>query len=221
MPSSTRSRIDPRAVVLCLALLPVLILVGEARAQEAPPVRDRGAPQTGAATPQTPPQPPPPEPSAEEKLARSESEKGQRQYDLGRFDEAIDHYARAYEAMPLPALLFNIAQCHRQLGHDKEAAFFYRRYLDLAKNPPNAAVAKELLAETEKKVSRSDEAKETAARAERALKEGQAQAGQAEPLYKRWWFWAGVGAVVAAGATAVAISAAGSPSPSLGTVNAR
>ena len=37
-------------------------------------------------------------------------------------------YTAAHDAKPLPALLFNIAQCHRQLGNHERALFFYRRH---------------------------------------------------------------------------------------------
>jgi len=40
-------------------------------------------------------------------------------------------------AVPDPAYLFNIAQCHRKMGHDKEAADFYKSYLRAAPNAPN------------------------------------------------------------------------------------
>lgn len=66
---------------------------------------------------------------AGERGAREAYKAGRKAYDLGRFDEAIGHFERAYEARPAPAFLFNIAQAHRQLGHCKEALFFYRLYL--------------------------------------------------------------------------------------------
>src|SRR5438874_2068998 len=53
----------------------------------------------------------------------------QRAYDLGQFDEALRDFSEAYRLKPLPGILFNLAQCHRQMRSYERAAFFYRRYL--------------------------------------------------------------------------------------------
>jgi tetratricopeptide (TPR) repeat protein len=53
-------------------------------------------------------------------------------YNLGRFEDAIGEFEKAYELDPAPTLLWNIAQAHRKLGHAERAIFFYRRYLDEA-----------------------------------------------------------------------------------------
>jgi len=68
---------------------------------------------------------------APEKLAEDEFNKGNTAYNLGKWDEAIDHFTKAYEAMPLPEFLYNIAQSHRQAGHCKEALHFYKRFRSL------------------------------------------------------------------------------------------
>ncbi|HZA49310.1 MAG TPA: tetratricopeptide repeat protein, partial [Myxococcaceae bacterium] len=166
------------------------------RAELPPDVRDAGVPSgIGLSSPQ------PPSPESEQ-LARAEFERAQRAYDLGRFETAIVHYSRAYEAMPLPALLFNIAQCHRLLGEYAQAAFFYRRYLDLAGSPSNAPLTRELLSEMEQRQSeRERHERETAARATAALAMNPDGSIQSDPLYKRWWFWAAVGGAVVAGMT--------------------
>ena len=59
------------------------------------------------------------------------------QYNLGHFLEASALFEKAYHVDPAPILLFNIGQCHRRLGNNDLALFFYRRYLDQA--PANAA----------------------------------------------------------------------------------
>lgn len=164
---------------------------------------------------------PPPAPDPAEALARSEFELAQRHYDLGRFELAIAHYARAYEAMPLPPFLFNIAQCHRQLGQIRRAAFFYTRYLDLAKEPQNATLARALLREmNEKQHARSEAEKATAQNVARALAPGPDTTAASTPLHRRPWAWAAAGGVVVL-ATAVAIAAAQPPAPTLGTLNGR
>lgn len=185
------------------------------RADALPELRDGGALGNAVTTPQPP--------TAEsEQLARAEFERAQRAYDLGRFETAIVHYSRAYEAMPLPAFLFNIAQCHRLLGEHAQAAFFYRRYLDLAGNPANAPLTRELLSEMEQRQSeRERHERDTAARATAALTMNPLGAHEAEPLYKRWWFWAVVGGAVAAGMTAVTVANNQPTQTTLGTINGR
>ena len=64
-------------------------------------------------------------------------DQGVKQYNLGRFTEAIAEFEKAYDVDPAPILLFNIAQSHRQLGNKEKALFFYRRYLEQAPDAPN------------------------------------------------------------------------------------
>jgi hypothetical protein len=66
---------------------------------------------------------------ADKQKALEHFEKGTTAYNLGRFEEAIDWYEKAYEEHNAPAFLFNLAQSHRQLGNCERAAFFYRRFL--------------------------------------------------------------------------------------------
>src|SRR4051812_5477676 len=78
--------------------------------------------------------------------ARAGSRQAQKAYDVGRFAEALEGFSKAYQLDPRPGILFNIAQCHRQLEDYESAAFAYRRYL--AQYPkgraPSAAVAQPL-----------------------------------------------------------------------------
>jgi tetratricopeptide (TPR) repeat protein len=61
--------------------------------------------------------------------AESHFLKGKKAYTLGRFDEAIAEFEKAYDADPAPIFIFNIAQSHKQNGNYQRALFFYRRYL--------------------------------------------------------------------------------------------
>jgi tetratricopeptide (TPR) repeat protein len=83
----------------------------------------------------------------QEKAARIQFDRAEKAFNLGRFDEALTHYQAAYEALPLPAFVFNIAQCHRNLGNGEQAVFFYQRYLSLQPDAPNRPVVEELIAE--------------------------------------------------------------------------
>ena len=84
------------------------------------------------------------------KAARAHVEVADREYKLGRFDAALVEYTAAYEVYPVPALLFNIAQCHRYLKHYEQALFFYRGFLrDAPANAPNRATVEDLLIQTQ------------------------------------------------------------------------
>ena len=63
-----------------------------------------------------------------ERPGRAFFERGEANFNRGKFDEARADYQAAYEAEPLPAFLFNIAQCYRNLGDFERAQFFYQRY---------------------------------------------------------------------------------------------
>jgi hypothetical protein len=111
--------------------------------------------------------------------------RAQRAYELGQFEQALTDYGEVYRLKASPKILFNIAQCHRQLGNYERAAFFYRRYLALSpKKPPNEAIVVDLIAEVEAKPNRlrREEATRTSAircRKGRGRAEGSRSRGQA------------------------------------------
>lgn len=76
-------------------------------------------------------------------------DQGTRRYELGHYQEALTEYEAAYMEVPDPAFLFNIGQCHRKMGHDKEAARFYKSYLRNAPNAPNRADVQKRINELE------------------------------------------------------------------------
>jgi len=61
---------------------------------------------------------------------------GSRQYDLGDFRAALDAFKRAYLAHEEAGILFDIAECHRQLGENVDAVHAYQSYL---RRKPDAA----------------------------------------------------------------------------------
>jgi tetratricopeptide (TPR) repeat protein len=87
-------------------------------------------------------------------LARALYEKGQRQYELGHFAEARQLFESAYQAKAAPALLFNIAQCHRKLGDLRDAASLYRSFLRADPDSRSAPLARELLQQVEEAMER-------------------------------------------------------------------
>ena len=65
-----------------------------------------------------------------EKIAKAKAKvlikSGDLNYRLAKFEEALADYQAAYKLYEHPAILFNIAQCHRQLKNHEKALFFYR-----------------------------------------------------------------------------------------------
>jgi tetratricopeptide (TPR) repeat protein len=65
--------------------------------------------------------------------AREEYREATHHYDFGEYQQALDGFKAAYQDYEDPAFLFNIAQCHRALGHKQEAITFYKSYFRCAK----------------------------------------------------------------------------------------
>jgi tetratricopeptide (TPR) repeat protein len=157
------------------------------------------------------------------RAARAHFLRAEKAFNLAKFTEALAAYEAAYEVRPLPGLLFNIAQCHRNLGDHERAIFFYRRYLTLEPRSKNRDLVLELIAEQEQEQDR-----ERAARAALAAPappppppptvpvtlgpEADASATAPPPLYRRWWVWAAAGAV-AVGVTAALLYPREGPLP--------
>jgi hypothetical protein len=80
------------------------------------------------------PAPPPPADAATR--ARAHAQQGTAHYNLDQWNPALAEYQAAYMIFQDPALLFNIAQCHRKLGHRAEALDYFRKYL---RNAPTAS----------------------------------------------------------------------------------
>src|SRR6478735_3160784 len=89
---------------------------------------------------------------AENAAARAAFGEGERNFQLGKFDAAIDAYERAFGLDPQPAFLFNIALSHRrqyeidgQLDHLARARELYRNYLRLEPQATNRAGVEKLI----------------------------------------------------------------------------
>jgi tetratricopeptide (TPR) repeat protein len=75
-------------------------------------------------------------------------------YRLGRFDDALAGYTKAYELYPKAALLFNIGQCHKNLKDYAKAVFFFEGYLRDAPAAPNRALVEDLIREVRAELAR-------------------------------------------------------------------
>lgn len=102
---------------------------------------------------------------------------GNQHYNLGEFPQALELYKSAYRVKPLAAFLFNIAQCHRKLGHQQEAITMYQSYLAGIPDAQNRALVESLIAESQQKLA--DERKMEDRRiAEEARREGERLASE-------------------------------------------
>ena len=77
-------------------------------------------------------------------------ERATRAYDVGKYNEAIEEYQKAYEIGGDPPMLYNIAQAYRLNDQPGEALRFYRRYLQRAPNARNREDVERKIAELEK-----------------------------------------------------------------------
>jgi tetratricopeptide (TPR) repeat protein len=164
--------------------------------------------------------------AAAERPGRELFERAETKFNVGRFDEALVDYQAAYDVEPLPAFLFNIGQCYRNLGNYERAQFFFRRYTALEPRSPNRAAAERLIAEMDRLAAEREAAKADAqptmtaapslaapAPAEPpAVAPLQASVAKTSddrartPVYRRTWFWVAASAVVVAGGVATAFA---------------
>jgi tetratricopeptide (TPR) repeat protein len=146
----------------------------------------------------------------DEQKARVLFADGQKAYDVGEFERALSLYSEAYKLKTLPGFLFNIAQCHRQLGNFERASFFFGRFIDNSKPAaPNVELARELMTDMERR-----QAEKAAAKAKSdapiappltpvevgAFPPPPSPAVEPEPLTKKAWFWVVIGGAVVAAA---------------------
>ena len=145
-------------------------------------------------------------------------DRGEKLFALGKFDEALEEYQKAYDAKPLPDFLFNIGQCHRNLGDYDAAIFSFKKYLKLEPDADNREQVEEYITDLE-----AEQEKDNSKRLDLLPRKKRTSAAdqEAAPVYKKWWFWTTI-AVVGAGA-GVGIYAAtrtsGPPMTDAGNIN--
>jgi tetratricopeptide (TPR) repeat protein len=150
--------------------------------------------------------------------ARGHFEAGRKLYQVGEYGAALTEFQRAFLLKEDPVFIYNIAQCHRQLGDGRQAITFYKRYLGT--NPPaaNRQQVQKLIADLERAQSSEPAPVPSPPPVRLAAPEPPPPAPSAivasapppsppdQPIYGRWWFWTGVAAVVAGGvATALLV----------------
>jgi tetratricopeptide (TPR) repeat protein len=133
------------------------------------------------------------------KAAKRHFTKGEKLFALGRFDDALVQYEKAFESKPLPGFLFNIAQCHRNLGNIDQAIFSYRKYLREAPDADNREAVERQIEELEEEKARRAASGGIVVGAPPPDDRKPPEPGK-KPIYARWWFWGGVAAVAGASA---------------------
>src|SRR6185369_1511617 len=118
--------------------------------------------------------------------ARAHYRAGTAFFEAGDYARAIEEYGAAYKLLPLPDLLFNLAQAQRLKGDNDAAAKLYRQYLETKPNGPVADEARARLKELEAQIaadkptgpSRSVSSPTDDSKADQAIAQG---AGSARP----------------------------------------
>jgi len=175
--------------------------------------------------------------------ARGHYEQAVSYYNLDEFAPALAEFREAYRLKPDPSFLFNIAQCHRKLGETDAALDFYRKYLRSLPDAPNRADVERIVADLRARQTSAPVAStpapaplvETPAAiappppapapvettpAPRAHVLVATPATEAPaPVYRRWWFWTGLGAVVVGAVVASVVLSHPAPQPYQGTLD--
>lgn len=135
--------------------------------------------------------------------AKAFVDKGSAAYKQQHFTEALVMFQRAYRESPDPALLFNIAECERQLGSFETAARSYRQYVEKSPDAANRDEATQLAAQMDEAALAAQTKPAPAAVVAPPLVSAPLEP-ERTPIYKKWWAWTAVGAVVV-GAIAIGV----------------
>jgi len=108
--------------------------------------------------------------------------KGNEHYNLGEFEKALEQYRRAYRAKPLPAFLFNIAQCHRKLGQHDDAVTMYQSYLAGVPDAQNKALVESLITESRTKLAEEQKSAAAADKVRQDQERASAEKQKAEEM---------------------------------------
>jgi tetratricopeptide (TPR) repeat protein len=145
---------------------------------------------------------------------------GEKLFALGKFAPALVKYEAAFEAKPLPAFLFNIGQCHRNMGNYDQAIFSFRKYLKLQPEAVNREAVLDYIDELEREKQKTSAEDLALIPPEDDPVVDKPPPGK--PIYKKWWFWGGV-AVVGAGVIGTAVvlggGGGGPPETDLGNID--
>lgn len=135
---------------------------------------------------------------ADDAAAKVFSDRGANAYSQKQFTQALVMFQRAYRESPQAALLFNIAECERQLGSFEMAAKSYRDYVAQAPNAPNHDDAEQLATQMDE-AALAAQTKPAAPVATAPVLTAAQWQPEPTPFYQKWWVWTAVGGVVVVG----------------------
>lgn len=124
----------------------------------------------------------------------------------GRFEEALAHYMAAYSMHPVPTLLFNIGRVNHRLGRNQDAINSYQNYLSQAGETDTALreKAKDYLSQLTLQRATSN-SHNTVSTTISGRQMPSAVTQEQTPIYNKWWFWTGLGVLVAGGTIAIIV----------------
>ena len=138
----------------------------------------------------------------------------------GRTDRGIELLAEMYAETNDPTYIYNQGRCFQQSGRPREALTRFREYMRKAPNmsPDDKALVQGYISELEEQLKTApppDLSAKPPTDNSQMLVASPAQKPEESPaIYKRWWFWTGVGAVVAGGVvTALLLTRPSDPTP--------
>ena len=145
------------------------------------------------------------------RAAKRHFDRGEKLFALGKFDEALDEYQKAFDAKPIPDFLFNIGQCYRNLGDYDQAIFSFKKFLKLEPDAPNKEAVDKLIEELE--------AKQSEGQGQKITRKKEPPPEPSKPIYTKWWFWAaGIAVVGVAGIGIYEGTRSSPPSTDLGNI---
>jgi hypothetical protein len=156
---------------------------------------------------------------------------GKQAFERKDYAEALTQFEAGYALEPRAGFLLNMGHAARKMGQLRRARTYYKQFLltepagderraaeklvadidrevtaDPSLSPPRATPAALELAAVPVSASPAPESAGLIAAA--GTPGSDPAAGQSEPLYRRWWFWAGAGSLAAGVATLLIIGAA-------------
>jgi hypothetical protein len=149
----------------------------------------------------------------------------------GNVDSGVRLLAELFTESKDATHIFNQARCYEQNSRPAEAIQSFKEYLRVAKSPSeeettevnrHIAECRAMQAEQDKPqkpvpppvTQEPSTSAATPAGVDLSAKPAAGDVGSAAtPMYKTWWFWTGVGAVVAAGTVTAILLARGSDGP--------
>jgi tetratricopeptide (TPR) repeat protein len=145
------------------------------------------------------------------RAAKRHFDRGEKLFALGKFDDALEEYQKAFDAKPIPDFLFNIGQCYRNLGDYDQAIFSFKKFLKLDPEAANREMVEKLIDDLEDKKARGD--------GQRFVRKHDGDnpppPRHGKPFYKKLWFWSAVGAVTVAGGVGIYATRGGAPDTDL------